>query len=141
MHQKTQSLQKTRGNTMAIIEIVISSVLGLGIGIGGTLLLNKPKPVEPIPQHQGTEQAIQQLTELDLTKPVCEPSYIEKHGNLLCRELTCLQFSRGLDSQTSGAQCESISNIANKIQIQKSCSDIEDQQQKQSCIDLFWKRN
>ncbi len=126
---------------MPITEIIISAVVGLGIGIGGTLLVNKPEPIPIIPQHQGTEKAIQQLTELDLTKPICEPTYIEKHGNLLCRELTCLQFSRGLDSQTSGAQCESISNIANKIQIQQACDGIEEQQEKQSCIDLFWKRN
>lgn len=123
-----------------MIEIVIAAVVGLGIGIGGTVLVNKKDP-PPVETHQGTEKAIAQLTELDLTKPICDPVYIEAHGDLLCRELTCLQFSRGLDSQTSGAQCESISNIANKIQIQKTCNDIEDQQEKQSCIDLFWKRN
>jgi hypothetical protein len=125
---------------MAVVEIILSAIIGLGVGIGGTILLSKEEQVQ-IPQHQGTEKAIQQLTELDLTKPICEPKYIAKHGDLLCRELTCLQFSRGLDSQTSGAQCEAISNIANKIQIKKTCSEISDKEEKENCIDLFWKRN
>lgn len=123
---------------MGIIEIILASVLALGAGIGGTLLIHKPAPIQT---HQGTEQAIKNLTELDLSKPICEPAFIEKHGNLLCRELTCLQFSRGLDSQTNGQQCESISNIANKIEIKKACDLLKDKDEHEKCIDLFWKRN
>ena len=124
-----------------MVEIIVAGIVGLGIGIGGTIAFTPKEPPLPVQTHQGTEEAIAQLTELDLTKPVCEPKYIEKHGNLLCRELTCLQFTRGLDSQTSGAQCESISNIANKIQILKECQDIEEEDQRQKCIEIFWKRN
>lgn len=125
---------------MAIIEIVVAACIGLGVGIGGTLLINKAPPEQP-QQHEGTERAIQQLTELDLSKPICDPVFIKEKGDLLCRELTCLQFSRGLDSQTSGSQCESISNIANKIEIKKACDSLQDKDEKEKCIDLFWKRN
>lgn len=122
-------------------EIIISVVVGLAVGIGGTAaVMHKPEPI-PTKPHEGTEQAIKQLTALDLTEPVCKPKYIEKHGNLLCRELTCLQFTRGLDSQTSGAQCESISNIANKLEIREACKNIEEQEERRACIDIFWKRN
>lgn len=125
---------------MGIVEIIVSGIVGLIVGVGGALAI-KNKPIEQPQQHQGTEQAIKQLTALELTQPICQPDYIALHGNLLCRELTCLQFSRGLDSQTSGAQCESISNIANKIQIQESCSKVVEKDERESCIDLFWKRN
>ena len=97
--------------------------------------LGRPKVEEPKIIHQPAVQ----LTELDLVKPICKPVYIEKHGDLLCRELTCLQFSRGIDSQTSGQQCESISNIANSIAVHKTCSN-EDATVQQQCIDLFWRR-
>lgn len=127
---------------MGLVEIGVSGILGLVIGILGTVAVGKvaDKPV-PTENHAGTEQAIAQLTELDLTKPICDPAYIEKHGNLLCRELTCLQFTRGLDAQTSGAQCESISNIGNKIQIDSWCREHAKPEQYQDCVDLFWKRN
>lgn len=124
-----------------MIEIVVAGVIGLLIGVGGTVFVHKDKPAEAAQQHQGTEQAIKQLTALELTEPVCKPEYIGKHGNLLCRELTCLQFTRGLDSQTSGTQCESISNIANKIQILKQCSEHTEKDEREACIDIFWKRN
>ena len=65
----------------------------------------------------------------------------QEHGPLLCRELTCLQFTRGMDSQTSGTQCEEISNIQNKIEIEKWCNQYQDESMKQDCIDIFWKRN
>jgi len=124
-----------------MIEIVVAGVIGLLLGVGGTTIVHNSKPAEQPQQHQGTEQAIKQLTALELTEPVCRPKYIEVHGNLLCRELTCLQFTRGLDSQTSGAQCESISNIANKIQILKQCSEHTEKDERDACIDIFWKRN
>lgn len=126
---------------MGIVEIIVASLVGIGLGSAGTALFIKATDKPPVANHQGTEKAIQQLTELDLTKPICQPSYIAEKGDLLCRELTCLQFSRGLDAQTSGQQCEAISNIANKIQIMKACSDKTDEEAAKDCIELFWKRN
>lgn len=126
------------------IDVIIAAVIGLGLGAGGVLVFNHQKK-EPVPvvvkTHEGTEEAIKNLTALDLTEPICKPEFIKEKGNLLCRELTCLQFSRGLDSKTAGSQCESISNIANKIQILKACESISDEDKKKECIDVFWKRN
>tara|TARA_R100001163_G_scaffold63833_1_gene56635 strand:- start:581 stop:979 length:399 start_codon:yes stop_codon:yes gene_type:complete len=118
---------------------------GILLGAGGATVahnMNK-KNIEPvvIKSHEGTEKAIQQLTNLDITKPLCDPEFIKEHGVILCREITCLQFSRGLDSKTAGAQCESISNIHNKIEIERWCNQYQDESLKQECIDLFWKRN
>lgn len=127
------------------IDIIIAALLGLAVGAGGVVAFtHKDKePAAPvvIQSHEGTEEAIKNLTALDLTEPICKPEFIKEKGNLLCRELTCLQFSRGLDSQTAGSQCESISNIANKIQILEACSEIEDEDKKKECTELFWKRN
>lgn len=127
------------------IDVIIAALLGLAVGAGGVVAFNHKKPEAPAPiivnPHEGTDEAIKNLTALDLTEPICKPEFIKEKGNLLCRELTCLQFSRGLDSQTAGAQCESISNIANKIQILEACSEIQDEDKKKECLELFWKRN
>ena len=71
---------------MALVEIVVSVIAGIVVGVGGTAIVMHKEPSIPIQTHQGTEQAIKQLTELDLTEPVCSPEYIQLHGNLLCRE-------------------------------------------------------
>jgi len=126
------------------MEFLFVFIGGLIIGGGAVFGLSKNKKnQEPIviQSHQGTEEAIKNLTALDITQPICEPQYIKDNGDSLCRELTCLQFSRGLDSKTSGQQCEAISNINNKIQIEKWCNKYEEQELKKECIELFWKRN
>ena len=130
---------------ISMIELIAIFVGGLVVGVGATIgITHKKKEAEKpiiIKQHEGTEEAIKQLTELDLTEPLCSPEFIKENTDMLCRELTCLQFSRGLDSQTSGAQCEAISNIANKIRIESWCNQYQDAALKNDCIDLFWKRN
>lgn len=128
-----------------MVELGIAALIGMLAGIAGTIAATQEKKVAPAPvvveTHKGTEEAIKQLTALDLTQPLCSPEFIDQHGPLLCRELTCLQFTRGMDSQTAGDQCESISNIQNKIEIEKWCNQYQDQAFKQDCIDIFWKRN
>ena len=126
-----------------MIEILIAALIGVGIGAGGSFLLSKNKDKDPIivNPHEGTDEAIKNLTNLDITQPLCSPEYIEKNGVILCREIVCLQFSRGLDSKTAGAQCEAISNIHNKIEIQKWCDQYTDEIRRKDCVDLFWKRN
>ena len=126
------------------MELLLAFAGGLLLG-GGTVfgLTREAKKTEPvvINPHEGTDEAIKNLTALDITKPICEPKYIQENGDALCRELTCLQFSRGFDSQTSGKQCEAISNINNKIQIEKWCNQYQDLAVKNDCLELFWKRN
>jgi len=125
------------------MDIVLAVIIGLLVGTGGTLLgVNLAKKPQDTKDETGIEQqkVIQQLTNLDITKPICEPDFIQQKGDLLCRQITCLQFSRGTDSQTGGKQCEEISNIANTIAIEEHCNTYQDQAMKQDCIDLFFKR-
>lgn len=128
-----------------MVELIIAGVLGVVIGGGSMALILKPKQEEKPPpptENIATEQqeTIKQLTNLDLTFPICNPEYIKEKGNLLCRELTCLQFSRGIDSKTGGQHCEQISNIANKLEILKHC-DKQEEKSKTECIEIFWRRN
>ena len=125
-------------------EIIIAAVLGLVVGGGSMAVILKPKEVEQEPAEavaKDQQETIKQLTNFDLTLPICDPVYIKEKGNLLCRELTCLQFSRGIDSQTGGAQCEQISNIANKIEILDKCAKKATAEEKAECLEIFWRRN
>ena len=121
-----------------ILVGLVSFLVGIGVGVGGSAL-TKEKPPDVVATAQ--QEVIKELTSLDLTIPICEPDYIKENGNLLCRELTCLQFSRGIDSQTSGASCESIGNVANKKAIIEHCSKFEEQQERTNCIEVYWRRN
>jgi hypothetical protein len=47
--------------------------------------------------------------------------------------------TRGIDSQTSQTDCESISNLANTKEIQDACKSLEGEK-KEACEDLFFKR-
>ena len=125
-------------------EIILAAVLGLVVGGGSMAIALKPKKTDPVPIEaiaRDQQETIKQLTDFDLTLPICSPEYIKDKGNLLCRELTCLQFTRGIDSQTDGAQCEQISNIANKIEILDKCAKKETPQEKTECLEIFWRRN
>lgn len=131
---------KLKGGVMEIILALLGGVLLGGGAVFGLTHKPKPKPdTEEIAKGQIDVQ--KQLTNLDITKPLCEPAYIKENGDTLCREVLCMQFTRGIDSETSGATCESISNINNKIRIEKWCNQYQDPALKQDCIDLFWKRN
>jgi hypothetical protein len=124
-----------------MVELILSGFIGLFIGIGGTIgvsHLNK-KPMDD-KTSQTQQEIIKQLTNLDIVEKVCSPEYIQEKGNLLCRELSCLVFSRGIDSQTSGSQCEEISNIQNTISLMEYCRDQKDSDTKSTCYELFWRR-
>ena len=97
---------------MEIIVGVISFLVGAGAGFGIFKATEKKEPVVLEDKtSQAQQEVIKQLTNLDLIMPLCTP---DKEGNLehgdMCRYLACLQYSRGIDSQTSGAECEKISN-------------------------------
>ena len=105
------------------MEILIGAIcflIGGGAGFGISQL-NKPKVVED-KTSQVQQEVIKQLTNLDLIMPLCTP---DKEGKLehaeMCRYLACLQYSRGIDSQTSGAECEQISNQISSTAILKEC--------------------
>jgi hypothetical protein len=109
-------------------------LIGLAIGIGGTIgVIRATRPPEVtavIPEPVIAEK----LTDLDLVKPMCSESFIDKHGATLCREIWCMMMTRGIDSETSGGTCDSISNVNNTLEILKACQDSED------CERLFRER-
>jgi len=109
---------------------------GLVAGIGGTVLIIKsrapaPDPVQPIIEQIEVQK---NLTEPDLLEVPCSDAYIEKHGEGLCREMFCRMTTRGIDSKTSGQECEEIGNLLNSLQMLDACYDkdpLED------CYDVF----
>ena len=109
---------------------------GLVAGIGGTVLIIKsrapaPDPVQPIIEQIEVQK---NLTEPDLLEVPCSDAYIEKHGEGLCREMFCRMTTRGIDSKTSGQECEEIGNLLNSLQMLDACYEkdpLED------CYDVF----
>lgn len=111
---------------------------GLIVGAGGVLLIGNKKPTED-KTSQTQQEVIKQLTDLDMIKELCAPDLIKDEENrVLCREMTCLVYSRGIDSQTSGGTCEEISNIANTISIVNYCK--ENSSEGSLCYEIFWRR-
>jgi len=124
-----------------MLELILSGFIGIFLGVGGTLLATKKPPKAPEEVAVKQQEIIHQLTDFDLTIPICKPEYIKEKGDLLCRELTCLQFTRGIDSKTSGASCESISNVSNKKAIIEHCKVFDNEEQRKECLELYWRRN
>ena len=120
-----------------MVEIILAGLIGLLIGVGGAKALETKKPVQDTTATK-QQEVIQQLTDLDVIKELCNPEQTQtQDGLLLCREMTCLVYSRGIDSQTSGKQCEEISNIQNTMSMIEYCNDQGDGS---LCTDLFWRR-
>src|SRR5210317_943291 len=106
---------------------------GVGLILGGAAVFVVTKTEEPVeatspvvvvsdPVANGQQDVIKNVTSPDLVSVSCSKDHIDKHGDLLCREMFCRLQQRGIDAQTTGAECEEISNIANTIQILKACS-------------------
>ena len=132
-------------------SLIIAAVVGLVVGIGGTIGVQqatKPKE-EPKPLvvavggdevAQGQVEVQKELIDLDLLVEPCSKEFIkEQKDSLLCREMFCRMQQRGIDAQTSQTDCESISNIANTKTIQDACKDLKDDQLT-ACTELFFRR-
>ena len=120
---------------------MIEALLVLG-GIilgGGAVAIIKGEKSSDDKTSQTQQEVIKQLTDLDIIKDLCSPDKVQKvEDRLLCRSMTCLVYSRGIDSQTSGKECEEISNLQNSIAIMEYCKDrFEDAT---DCYDVFWRR-
>jgi len=126
------------------MEIVITAIISLLVGIGGTIGIQQalePPVVLEDKTSQTQQEVIKQLTDQDIIENLCQPENTKTiEQMLLCRELSCLVYSRGIDSQTSGSTCEEISNIANTISINTTCNGYQDESLKQQCFDLFFRR-
>ena len=98
-----------------MVEIILAGLIGVLLGVGGAKALEKKPTIEDTTATK-QQEVIKQLTDLDVIKEICAPEQTKtQEGLLLCREMTCLVYSRGIDSQTSGKQCEEISNIQNTM--------------------------
>ena len=121
-----------------MVEIILAGLIGVLLGVGGAKALEKRQPTIEDTTATKQQEVIKQLTDLDVIKEICAPEQTQtKEGLLLCREMTCLVYSRGIDSQTSGKQCEEISNIQNTISMIEYCNEQGDGT---LCTDLFWRR-
>jgi hypothetical protein len=129
-----------------MVEIIVAAIIGIAVGIGGTVVVqNANKNDVQVVAVGGDQVAKEQvevqkkLIDLDLLVEPCGKEFIEKHDALLCREMFCRMQTRGIDSQTSQTDCESISNLANTKEIQDTCKGLEGEK-KEACEDLFFKR-
>ena len=124
------------------MEIAIALLVGLGLGIGSTVIgtkLHKEPTIIEDKTSQKQQEIIQQLTDLDIVKELCTPENVKTIENrLLCRELTCLVYSRGIDSQTSGKSCEEIQNLSNSTALIEYCT--TKMNNATECYDIFWRR-
>ena len=126
-----------RKERIAMVEIILAGLIGVLLGVGGAKALEKKPTIEDTTATK-QQEVIHQLTDLDVIKEICAPEQTKTaEGLLLCREMTCLVYSRGIDSQTSGKQCEEISNIQNTITMIDYCNE---QGEGSLCSDLFWRR-
>ena len=139
VHQ--QSFKEKPMSTIALSILIGIIVGGTGAGITVHKIHKSKQPTEQ-PTEQVAEKQVEvqlQLTDLDLLKIPCSDEYIEKHSDLLCREMFCLMQTRGIDSQTSGSDCSAISNLSNTIEILEQCEDSEGLE-KEDCYRLFRER-
>lgn len=121
-----------------MVEIILAGLIGVLLGVGGAKVLESKQPTIEDTTATKQQEVIKQLTDLDVIKEICNPEQTQtQEGLLLCREMTCLVYSRGIDSQTSGKQCEEISNIQNTMSMIQYCSEQGDGS---LCTDLFWRR-
>ena len=128
-----------------MISTIIAAALGGALAVGGVWLhkeRNKPEPeqVDIAAVVAATMQQYQpanNLTQPDLIQVPCSADYIAEHGDLLCRELFCSMTTRGVESKTSGQECEQIRNVANKKVILDLC---EKQPDPKVCIEIFDRR-
>jgi len=127
------------------LEFNMSWIIGaicfvVGGGVGGGLtwrhMDNKIKNMKPVVVREEVaskqQDIIINLTEPQLVKDICE-----KDDPLICRLVICLQFTRGMDSQTAGKQCEEISNLINSIDMLDYCKDTTEPEK---CLDTFYRR-
>ena len=128
--------------------VLLGVIAGGGLVGGGMVLFRPdPDPVEPVvivPDNsvaEAQQEVVLQLTDLDIVQEPCSTSFIEAYGDGLCREMFCRQLSRGIDSQTSGSECEQISNLNNTTFILKTCAELgDDPDQLEECYQLFRER-
>lgn len=120
--------------------------IGLLIGgmiVGGSLTFGLMQATKeaPVPIVVPPDPVAKELGKLDVVLPICEPSFIEKNGDELCRELMCMTQTNSATGEVSGTTCDNITNLRNKKAIISFCgSQHSEAEDIAKCIDLFQRR-
>ena len=130
-----------------ILTITIAALSGLIVGGVSTAAFvhkrqqnqNSTPPIIVQDQVAAEQQeVIKQLTNLDMLVQPCSTEYINQNSDLLCREMYCRIMTRGIDSKTSGQECEEISNVANSKIIVNHCETFLDD--REECYEKYRER-
>ena len=126
--------------TNYVITALASLIIGGGAGALIVHKLTKEEEVQHIPDvtSEKQQEIIKQLTDIDLLEEPCSKDFIEANDDTLCRSMFCLMMTRGIDSQTSGGQCEEISNLANTKAMREDC--LKDPTTAEECYRLYLQR-
>ena len=135
-------VEQIKGVPMLTTYLLIGLTGIIAGGVGAAAIIKKEEPapaVQPIEQVATQQQEIiKQLTDIDLLSEPCSVAYMEKNSDILCREMFCRMMTRGIDSQTSGKECESIGNIANSYFMVEHCAKLGDKSDE--CFDKYRER-
>jgi hypothetical protein len=123
-----------------MIEIIVAGVVGLIVGGSLTFgVISSQK--EPAPIIVPQDPIAKELGKLDVVLPICEPKFVEKNGDELCRELMCMTQTNSATGEVSGTTCDNITNLRNKKAIISFCgSQHSEKEDIAKCIDLFQRR-
>ena len=120
--------------------IIIAGVVGLVLGIGGTVGVQQAtKPKEEPKPIVIADPVAKELGKLDLVEPICHPDFISTNGDGLCKLLWCMTQTNSATGEISGQMCDNISNVENKKALLEYCSQYQEQE-RDKCIDVFFRR-
>ncbi|MFZ9079060.1 MAG: hypothetical protein ACO23H_11050 [Alphaproteobacteria bacterium] len=144
--RQKDNLKDFDGDNM-ILTLAIAGLAGLVVGgVSTAAMINKRNAQQPDPAvvvvadpvAGDQQEVIKQLTNLDMLVIPCGAEYIKNYGDLLCREMYCRVMTRGIDSKTSGQECEEISNVANSKIIVDHCESFIEQ--REECYEKYRER-
>lgn len=104
--------------TIALISFLTGSALTAGVVIKIKDSAQTEQDVEAIIKSLETEfqkaqaSAVVNLTETDLLKIPCSEEYIERHSDLLCREMFCRMNRQGDGDSATETECLQISKTS-----------------------------
>ena len=120
--------------------IIIAGIVGLVLGIGGTVgVQHATKPKEEPKPIVIADPVAKELGKLDLVEPICHPDFISTNGDGLCKLLWCMTQTNSATGEISGQMCDNISNVENKKALMEYCSQYQEQE-RDKCIDVFFRR-
>ena len=121
-------------------EILIAAVVGLFFGGSvtfGIMQGNRPPETIIVP----SDPVAKELGKLDVVLPICEPEFIDKNGDGLCRELMCMTQTNSATGEVSGEMCSNITNLRNKKDLIGWCKkNYANKEDFEECLEIFQKR-